>query len=113
MRADAANAASVVVTHDSATGAVRVDQNGSPVVDITICASFDQPVVYIDAAVTFDPEPDNTPGAIAFGPRSGAVKHWCGTIVGIAAPTPGSYTINVTWSAHNGNALSMGHAHGG
>ena len=108
--ANPASAASVVITPISATGFVHAANDGSPEVDITVCASFDQPVRFIEALVRFSLP--NLLGVAILGPTSGAVTNWCGTFADLnAGPQGATVGIDVSWSAHNGNGLSEGHAH--
>lgn len=106
--ADHASAASVVITPTSATGFVHAADDGSALVDVTVCASFDQPVRFIEALVQFS---GPILGVAILGPSGGAVTNWCGTVADLNAGPPGTRVIDVSWSAHNGNGLSLGHAH--
>jgi len=108
---DPASAASVVITPTSTTGLVRADSSGFPIVDVTVCAQFDQPVRFIEARVQFS---EDILGAAIFGPPGGGVTNWCGTIAGLSAafvPPGTDVVIDVSWSAHTGNGLSEGFAH--
>src|SRR5690242_15149296 len=98
--AQPASAASVIITPQSATGFVHADNSGAAVVDITVCASFDQPVRFIEAIVQFS---GNMLGIAIDGPHSGAVTQWCGTVTDLAAGSPGNVVMDVGWRANNGN----------
>ncbi len=108
--ATSAYAAGVVVSGVTVTGNVRADPGGAPVVDIIVCASFDQPVVFIEALV----ESSSTIGDDIEGPDGGGrTTHWCGIAPGLGPLKPGTtVTMTVNVGAHNGNGLSEGHGSG-
>lgn len=106
-----AMAASVVINPDTPIVTVRADENGLPVADIMVCASFDQSVSFIEALVSFT---DNVRGYAQDGPAGGRTKHWCGLYTGVGPLPPGAVVhMTVDWSANNGNGLSEGHATNG
>lgn len=108
--AASAYAAGVVVSGVTVNGYVRADSSGAPVVDIVVCASFDQPVVFIEALV----ETSGTLGADIEGPEGGGrTTRWCGIAPGLGPLKPGTtVTMTANIGAHNGNGLSEGHGSG-
>jgi choice-of-anchor C domain-containing protein len=100
----------VRITPLNASGYVHADNEGSAVVDVDACASFDQPVRYVEARVTFINARGSTPGVALISKPGIRTTFWCGAQKDLPAGPPGTVRMEVTWSAHNGNGLSMGHA---
>ncbi len=99
--------AAVGISPNALFPSVHASDTGQPVVDITVCASFDQPVEFIEALVSFS---DGTPGVAIDSPPGTRTQHWCGTYANIGPLKPGPVAVTVNWGANNGNGLSEGHA---
>jgi len=87
--------------------------DGSAVVDVSVCADFDQPVRYVEALVSFVSARGSTPGVAIISKPGIRTTFWCGAKYDLLAGPPGTVRIDVTWSADNGNGFSMGHASSG
>ena len=104
-------AASVGITPTSAIGLVRVANDGSVTVDVTVCATFINQSASL--RLLFSSPTLHMLGVAIYGPEGGAVTNWCGTYSGISAAlaTAGAdVAMDIRWSANNGNGLSEGHA---
>jgi hypothetical protein len=89
---------------------VRSEDSGAALDDVSSCASFDQPVSFIEALVTLSSPSGRIPDIVLDGPDGGKVTFWCGIYIGLGPLPPGDVTATIRWSANNGNGFSEGHA---
>jgi choice-of-anchor C domain-containing protein len=101
--------AAIVVTPEKSSGSVHVSDNwlDQPeaewiwTVDIEVCASFSEPVVFVEADVSTDVT------AVSMDAGGSGLTSVCFPFHELQAGGPGTHPITVAWTAHNGNGLSQ------